>query len=83
MNKVIKIFLIIIIFIIVVIILDSIQARLFKRSPIISIRETNLLDEDSYVDKGIIINTYYCIKEKDIVKVEWYFKKTKFDCPVE
>lgn len=83
MKKAINFFLIIIIVIVGIILLDTIQARLFKRSPIISVRDNRLLDKDSYADRGILINTYYCVKEKDIVKVEWRFKISTFDCPTE
>ncbi len=83
MRKAINFFLIIVVVIVGIILLDTIQARLFKRSSIISIRDSSLLDDDSYVDRGILINTYYCVKEKDIVKVVWHFKTSAFDCPIE
>lgn len=82
-NKTIKIFLIIIMLFIGFIIIDTIQARIFNHSPFISIRYNNLNNEDSYVDRGILIDTYYCVKEKDMVKVEWYFKGNSFTCPIE
>ena len=63
-----------------IIILDTIQARILKNSPIISWKE-ELSNSDSWVDKGIIINTYYCVKERDIVTVSWHFKTSKFICP--
>lgn len=77
-----KIMLILII-LISIIFIDSIQAIIFKRNPIMSIRYNNLADEDSYVYKGIIMNTYYCVKEKDIVTVKRVAKLDKYSCPVE
>ena len=82
MNNTIKNIITIILIIIGIILLDTIQARIFKNSPIISKRES-LPDNDSYVDKGILINTYYCTKEKDIVTVSWHSKKSKFTCPID
>ena len=66
-NKI-NITLIVIGTIISIILLDTTQALLFKNSPLIGIRDEYLSDADSYVDKGILVNTYYCIKEKDIVR---------------
>ena len=83
MNKIIKMFLIIIILFIGFVIIDTIQARILNHSPFLSIRYNNLSDKDSYVDRGILIDTYYCVKEKDMVKVEWHFRTTKFNCPIE
>ena len=79
MNRWLKTVLIIICFLICFIIADSIQARIFKHSPIISWKEEFL---DSWVDKGLIIDTYYCVKEKDIITVYWKFKGNKFTCPI-
>lgn len=81
-NKI-NITLIVIGTIISIILLDTAQAILFKNSPLIGIRDEYLSDADSYVDKGILVNTYYCVKEKDIVEVKVLFKTTKFDCPVD
>ena len=82
MKKIIKILLIIIITLVGLILLDSIQARIFKQSPIISWKE-EFADYDSWVDRGIIIDTYYCTKEKDIITVSWKFKGNKFTCPID
>ena len=82
MKKKIKIILIIIITIILLIILDTILAIIFKNSPTLSLRDY-LLDDDSYVDKGILINTYYCTKEEDIVTISYHFKSSKFTCPID
>ena len=80
MKKNLKIVLIIIITITAIIFLDTAQARLFKRSPVISWKE-NL--EDSWIDKGLLMDTYYCSKEKDLVEVSWHLKTSKFACPNE
>ena len=58
-----------------IILLDTVQAIVFKNSPIISWKE-ELLDEDSYVDRGILIDTYYCVKSDDIMTVIPTFKNT-------
>jgi len=79
MKKSLKIVLICLSVLISVIILDTLQARLFKNSPLISIKEE--LSDDSYVDRGIIIDTFYCVKERDIITVSWHFKTAKFTCP--
>lgn len=79
----IKICSIIIITIISIVLIDTTQAIIFKNSPLIGIRDEYLSDADSYVDKGILVNTYYCVKEQDIVEVKVLFKTTKFDCPVD
>ena len=81
-NKI-NIVLIIIVTITSIILLDTFQAIIFKNSPLIGIRDDFLTDADSYVDKGILVNTYYCVKEKDIVEVKVLFKTTKFDCPID
>lgn len=79
-NKLLIILLTIIITISSIIILDTIQAIVLKNSPIISWREEQM-DEDSYVDKGILIDTYYCAAD-DIVYVIPTFKTTNFGCPL-
>lgn len=80
MKKCLKLTLIIIGIIISIILLDTLQSRIFKHSPILSWKQ-ELADKDSWVDKGIIIDTYYCTKEKDILTVSWHFKTSKFTCP--
>lgn len=81
-KKYLRITLIIIGVIVGIILIDTLQARIFKNSPIISTRR-ELEDDDSYVDKGVLIDTYYCTKEKDIVTVSYHFKGEKFTCPVD
>lgn len=82
MKKSVKFILITVGTLISVILLDTLQARLFKNSPFISWKE-ELADEDSYVDRGIIIDTFYCTKEKDIQTISWKFKGSKFTCPID
>ncbi|MBO5121242.1 MAG: hypothetical protein J6C28_06135 [Bacilli bacterium] len=82
MKKQLKIILIILGTLIGIILLDTLQARILKHSPIISWEE-ELADEDSYVDRGIIIDTFYCTKEKDIQTISWKFKGNKFTCPID
>lgn len=79
----IRVFLIVILTIIVIVLIDTFQAIIFKNSPLIGFRDDYLMDVDSYVDRGILVNTYYCTHEKDIVNVRVLFKSTKFDCPVD
>lgn len=64
------------------ILIDTFQAIIFKNSPLVSWEE-ELSDVDSYVDRGIFIDVYYCVKEGDIVTVSWKFKGSKFTCPID
>lgn len=82
MKKSLKITLIVVGVLIGIVLLDTLQARILKHSPIISWKE-ELADEDSWVDRGILMDTYYCTKEKDIVTVSWKFKGSKFTCPID
>ena len=82
MKKGIKISLIVLFIVVGVILIDTVGARVLKRSPIISWR-TNVSDSDSYVDKGILMDTYYCTKDKDIVTISWHYKTSKFTCPID
>ena len=81
-NKFIIILLTIVITILSIVILDTIQAIVFKNSPIISWRIEDANDSDSYVDKGILIDTYYCVSD-DVITVIPTFKNTNYDCPSE
>ena len=58
MNKLVKIILIVLLVLTIFIIIDTLQARIFKHSPILSIKK-ELSDSDSWVDKGIIMNTFF------------------------
>lgn len=82
MKNIVKNTITITLIIIGIIIIDTIQARIFKNSPIISWRK-QLSDVDSYVDKGILIDTYYCTKESDIQTISYHSKKSKFTCPID
>lgn len=82
-NIILTILLTIVITLLSIILLDTIQAIAFKNSPIISWRVEDVNDSDSYVDKGILIDTYYCVKEKDIMTVIPTFKNTNYNCPSE
>ena len=82
MKKNTKIILIIVGVLVGVVLLDTLQARIFKHSPIISWKE-ELSDDDSWVDRGILMDTYYCTREQDILTVSWKFKGNKFTCPID
>lgn len=82
MKKLLKITLGVIAIIVGLILLDTLQARIFKNSPIISWEEGQP-DGDSWVDRGLLMDTYYCTKERDITTVYWKLKGTKFTCPVD
>ena len=80
MKKIVKTILIIISLLVGIILFDTLQARILKNSPLISFKQK--LGGDNYVNRGLLIDTYYCVKEKDIVTISWEFKTSKFDCPV-
>lgn len=82
MKKDVKIILIVVGVLIGIVILDTLQARILKHSPIISWKE-ELADDDSWVDRGIFMDTYYCTREKDIQTISWKFKGNKFTCPID
>lgn len=82
-NKLLVILLTILITIILIILINTLKAIIFKNSPIISWRVADKNDSDSYIDKGILINTYYCVKEEDIVTVIPTSKNTNYNCPQE
>lgn len=83
MKSKIKTIKIIFLTIICIILIDTFQAVIFKNSPLIGVRNEYLADADSYVDIGILVDTYYCVKEKDMVNVIVLSKFSKFDCPVD
>lgn len=56
MNNKVKIILIVLISIIGIIVLDTIGARVLKKSPLISKKEK--LDGNSYVNKGLLMDTF-------------------------
>ena len=45
-----------------IIILDTIQALIFNNSLIVKIRENNDGGSTDYIDKGIFVNHYYCVR---------------------
>ena len=77
--RAVKVTLFILIACLLMIIIDTLQARFLKSSPIIHWQED--LGGNSYVDKGILMDTYYCAKEDD-VEMHWEFKTSKFSCPM-
>lgn len=82
MNKSLKIILTVILGVIGLIVIDTLQAIILKKNPIISFK-VELEDRDSYAYKGIFMDTYYCVKEKDIVSVSRHLKFSKFTCPID
>jgi len=83
MKKLFKYILIIIIliiaFILDAIILDTINAKAFKKSPIIS--KHKVLDNYNYVDQGILFNVFYCHHSNDVLVVSWKLKFNNYECP--
>ena len=65
-----------------IILIDTVQAIIFKNSSVISFNE-ELEDGGSWVDKGILIDTYYCIEDKEIITVSLHFKGSKFICHID
>jgi len=82
MKKFLKVLFIVLGILVGIILFDTAVSRIFKNSPVISFKNT-LEDDDSYVYRGILIDTYYCTKETDIVTVSWHFKWDKFTCPID
>lgn len=64
---------------ILLILIDTLQIIIFKNSPLISFRKH--LEGKSYVDKGILLNTFYCVQE-DTTTISWHFKTSKYTCPI-
>jgi len=79
-NK--KFILIIILILVGIVLVDTLQAIIFKNNPYISWEES-LADNDSWVIRGLLIDTYHCTKEKDIVTVSYKFKTSNFTCPID
>lgn len=82
MNKSFKIIFIVILVVTGLIVIDTLQALVLKGNPILSLK-VELEDRDSYAYKGIFMDTYYCVKEKDIVSVSRHLKFSKFTCPID
>lgn len=74
MKKSLKIILISLSVVIMIIVLDTLQAKLWNNSPILKIREnlkggsTGTID---YVDKGILVDTFYYLNGKKITLFKW------------
>lgn len=58
---------------------DTINAYIFKKSPIISKHE--VLDDLNYVDRGVLFDVYYCHHSADVVSVDWVIKYFPKKCP--
>ncbi len=79
MKKGLKITLIIIVGLIVLILVDTLQAKVFNNSPLLKIREYYNGGETYYIDKGLLVNHYYCNDSEE----KTLFKNSKYDCPYE
>lgn len=80
MTKSIKKILIIVLVLASIVLIDTLQARIFKRSPIISWQED--ISWHSWVDRGILMDTYYCSEASDLMTVNWTLKGSKYACPM-
>ena len=79
MNKVLKIVLISISVIVLVIALNTIGAKVFNHSPIISIRKNIDGGTTDYLKSGLFVNYYHCVNGEE----KTVYKKTKYSCPLE
>lgn len=79
MKKGLKIFLIIVAVLVVLILVDTFQAKIFNNSPLLKIREYYNGGETSYIDKGLLVNHYYCNNKEE----KTLFKNSKYTCPAE
>lgn len=69
-----------IILIILFILLDSIQALVFDNNPVLKIRENYNGGNLYYIDKGILVDTYYCSNgKKDTVIKGFSYSCSKID----
>ncbi len=75
MKKQIKIIMILIMLVLGVIVVDTFQAVVLKHSPFIHIQE-KIYSNGSYVDKGILVDAYYCVIEENDIE---FHIKTKFN----
>lgn len=78
--KQLKIFFIIISVLVGVIVIDTLLAIVFEINPLISFEER--FESGSRVAKGILVDTYYCVDDKEKTNVSWHFKTSKFTCPI-
>ena len=79
MKKGLKIFLIVIAVLFALIVVDTLQAKLLNNSPLLKIREHYNGGETSYIDKGLLVNHYYCNNKEE----KTLFKTSKYACPAE
>lgn len=57
---------------------DMINARIFRKSPIISWYE--YIGDYGYVDRGVLFDVFYCNQSADIVFVSWKLKGSNYTC---
>ncbi len=81
MKKCIKMGLIVAVILVGVVFLDTLHAKIFNNSPIISKKE--YYDRDNWIAKGILINTYHCVDENNTLMMEYKLKNTKYMCPIK
>lgn len=79
MRDTIKMILVVLLIFICLVIVDTIQARVLKNTPVISWKES--LDDGNFVVRGIMMDTYYCFKDEDIIIVNWRIKGSDYICP--
>ena len=77
MKKGSKIIVIVLVAILGLVSFDTLLARILKNSPLLSIKKDI---PNGYVKKGLLMDTYFCTKEQDLVTVSWHLKTTKFYC---
>ena len=78
MRKGLKITLIVLGILTLVIVLDTMQAKIFNNSPFIKIRKDFKDGYVQYVDRGLLVNHYYCKNKEE--KTVW--KSSKYACPI-
>lgn len=81
MKKQLKLLIIIFFILSGIIVLDTLQAIIFKHSTLIKFEEE--LEDNSLVDKGILLNVYYCKNEEDRITIHFKSKLSKFSCQSE
>lgn len=69
---------VVLIFVIIIIFIDTLQAVFLNISPFLSFKDVK--DNSSWVDKGILIDTYYCKEKNNITIIHRKLKFTKFSC---
>lgn len=81
MKKCIKIVLIVVVILVGLVLLDTLQALVFNNRPFIS--EKEYYDRDNWIAKGILVNTYHCVDENNILTMEYKLKNTKYMCSIK